>query len=83
MAFIDPDNRTSNNPYFLGIKDETGYYFFYETQQITTLDYEFLSTIDVKSGLYVVYADNCLLSKTFMEKSNIIFKKIPRDISRL
>ena len=83
MAFMDPDNRTSNNPYFLGIKDETGYYFFYETQQVTTLDYEFLSTIDVKSGLYVVYADNCLLSKTFMEKSNIIFKKIPRDISRL
>jgi len=83
VAFIDPDNKTSNNPYFLGIKDETGYYFYFETQQITTLDYDFLSTIDVKSGQYVVYADNCLLSKTFMEKSNIIFKKIPRDISRL
>ncbi|MGV8830228.1 MAG: hypothetical protein ACWA6U_18125 [Breznakibacter sp.] len=30
----------------------------------------------------VIYADNCLLTKDFMTKHNIIFKKIPRDITR-
>jgi adenine-specific DNA-methyltransferase len=71
------------NPYFLGIKEDTGYYFYYEPQQVTTLDYDFLGTISLKAEQYVVYADNCLLSKTFLQNNNIIFKKIPRDISRL
>ncbi|MCX6268993.1 MAG: site-specific DNA-methyltransferase [Bacteroidetes bacterium] len=71
------------NPYFLGIKEDTGYYFYYEPQQVTTLDYDFLGTIYLKAEQYVVYADNCLLSKTFLQNNNIIFKKIPRDISRL
>ena len=71
------------NPYFLGIKEDTGYYFYYEPQQVTTLDYDFLSTICLKAEQYVIYADNCLLSKTFLQNNNIIFKKIPRDISRL
>ena len=71
------------NPYFLGIKEDTGYYFYYEPQQVTTLDYDFLGTIYIKAEQYVVYADNCLLSKTFLQNNNIIFKKIPRDISRL
>lgn len=71
------------NPYFLGIKEDTGYYFFYEPQQVTTLDYDFLGTISLKAEQYVVYADNCLLSKTFLQNNNIIFKKIPRDVARL
>jgi len=71
------------NTYFLGIKEDTGYYFYYEPQQITTLDYNFLGTIYLKAEQYVIYADNCLLSKTFMQNNNILFKKIPRDISRL
>ncbi len=71
------------NPYFLGIKEDTGYYFYYELQQVTTLDYDFLGTICLKAEQYVIYADNCLLSKTFLQNNNIIFKKIPRDISRL
>ena len=71
------------NPHYLGTKDDTGYYFFYNPQQVTTLDYDFLGTIYVRSEQYVIYADNCLLSKTFMQNNNITFKKIPRDISRL
>lgn len=71
------------NPYFLGIREDTGYYFYYEPQQVTTLDYDFLGTIYLKAEQYVIYADNCLLSKTFMQNNNITFKKIPRDISRL
>ncbi len=43
-------------------------------------------TIDGKSKTkaeqYVIYADNCLLTKDFMTKHNIIFKKTPRDITR-
>ena len=43
----------------------------------------FLENIqETKAEAYVVYADNCLLTKDFMTKHNIIFKKIPRDITR-
>jgi adenine-specific DNA-methyltransferase len=68
--------------YFLGKKDGTAYYFIYEKDSLTTLDYDLLSSIKSKAGQYVIYADNCLLPKDFMMKSNIIFKKIPRDITR-
>jgi adenine-specific DNA-methyltransferase len=30
----------------------------------------------------VNYADRCLLTKPFMVKHGLVFKKIPRDISR-
>lgn len=72
----------SDNEYFLGSKDRTVYYFVYDKNALTTLDYDLLSTIKTKGEQYVIYADNCLLSKEFMAKNNIIFKKIPRDISR-
>lgn len=68
--------------HLLGTKDETGYYFFYEKESITTLNHTFLATIKQKADQYVIYADNCLLSKEFLQSRNIIFKKIPRDISR-
>ncbi|WP_421977584.1 site-specific DNA-methyltransferase [Roseivirga seohaensis] len=71
-----------DEPHYLGNKDQTAYYFFYEPQQVTTLDYDFLATIKTKAEQYVIYADNCLLSKAYMSEHNIIFKKIPRDISR-
>jgi len=73
---------STDNEYFLGSKDRTIYYFVYEKNALTTLDYDLLSTIKTKGEQYVIYADNCLLSKEFMAKNNIIFKKIPRDISR-
>ena len=82
-AFNPLTEDQPRNPYFLGIKEDTGYYFYYELQQVTTLDYDFLGTICLKAEQYVIYADNCLLSKTFLQNNNIIFKKIPRDISRL
>jgi len=82
-AFTPLTVEQQRNPYYLGNKEDTGYYFYYEPQQVTTLDYDFLSTIYIQSEQYVIYADNCLLSKTFMQNNNITFKKIPRDISRL
>ncbi len=71
-----------DSSYYLGIKDQTTYYFIYESNEITTLDHDFLSTINVRAEQYVIYADNCLLSKEIMVRHNIIFKKIPRDITR-
>lgn len=68
--------------YFLGKKDDTAYYFIYEKDRLTTLDYDGLEFIKTKGEQYIIYADNCLLPKAFMAKKNILFKKIPRDITR-
>ena len=40
-----------DNPYYLGQHNDTGYYFYYEPQRITVLDYDFLSTITEKKRL--------------------------------
>lgn len=77
-SYINP----SKEAYFLGKKDDSVYYFIYEKTQPTTLDYDALALIKTKGEQYVIYADNCLLPKEFMAKQNIIFKKIPRDITR-
>jgi adenine-specific DNA-methyltransferase len=71
-----------DNKYFLGNYNDTAYYFYYEPTQITTIDHSFLSSMKTKAEQYVIYADNCLLTKEFMTKYHIIFKKIPRDITR-
>ena len=74
--------ETKKEDYFLGKKDDSAYYFIYEKNKLTTLDYDALELIKTKGEQYVIYADNCLLPKNFMAKNNIIFKKIPRDITR-
>jgi len=80
-AFAQPEVKTET-PYFLGKKEGTAYYFIYEKESLTTLDYDTLSIIKTRAGQYVIYADNCLLPKDFMMKKNIVFKKIPRDVTR-
>lgn len=79
-----PLSKTNDkdNPYYLNSHNNTAYYFFYHKTQITTLNHDFLAQITTKAGQYIIYADNCLLTKAFMTKHNIVFKKIPRDISR-
>ena len=68
---------------FLGIYNDTGYYFIYEKDNLTTLDYESLAQyVQQKAERYIIYADNCLLPETFMREKSIEFKKIPRDITR-
>jgi adenine-specific DNA-methyltransferase len=66
----------------LGKHLDTGYYFNYEAEAVTTLDHTFLASMKTKAEQYVIYADTCLLNKAFMVKHHIIFKKIPRDITR-
>jgi adenine-specific DNA-methyltransferase len=77
-SFTEPNAEN----YFLGKKDESAYYFIYEKDRLTTLDYDALELIKTKGEQYIIYADNCLLPKDFMAKKNIMFKKIPRDITR-
>ncbi len=72
-----------DNPYYLGKHNSTGYYFYYEPQRVTVLDYAFLSTITEKADGTVIYADRCSISEDKLAKMGITFKKIPRDISRL
>ncbi len=70
------------NPSYLGMHERTAYYFVYEAKALTTLDHELLGTLPTKGERTVIYADNCLLPKKFLEQHGIVFKKIPRDISR-
>jgi len=74
--------QESDHLYLLGSKDGAGYYFYYEPDSLTTLDHDFLGSITQPAATYIIYADNCLLSKSFMQQRGIIFKKIPRDIAR-
>lgn len=71
------------NLYYLGKHNDTGYYFYYEPQRITVLDYAFLATITEKTGGTVIYADRCSIDDGKLSQMGIVFKKIPRDISRL
>lgn len=76
------ENESIDNPYFLSVYQNTAYYFYYKPDDTTTLDHKFLATIKNKAELYLIYADNCLLTKSFLDQHHIIFKKIPRDITR-
>ena len=77
-----PNFDIEKSSYFLGKKDQTAYYFIYEKEALTSLNYEILAQIKTSAEQFLIYADNCLLGKDFMAQNNIIFKKIPRDITR-
>ena len=72
-----------NDPYLLGVADGTAYYFCYEKGSAVKLNRALLRKLKTKAERYVVYADICLLDDSELEKYNITFKKIPRDIARL
>jgi len=74
--------RTKKDKYLLDTYINTGYYFYYEKDNLTVLSVDNLNIVTQKAEQYVIYADVCLLDKEFMLKNNIIFKKIPRDIKR-
>ena len=88
----EEDRRSPDNPhtpYLLGLNRDFGWIFYYEPHQVTSLDLEFLGGLRFggdtgapKPPNTVIYADRCLLPKEFLAKHGIIFKKIPRDISR-
>ena len=78
-----PAEQPTDEPYFMGLCRNTAYYFYYERERVTTLDYAFLATIQTKAEGYTIYADLCAIPQETLRKHNITFKKIPRDIARL
>lgn len=78
---IEPDK--ADEPYYMGIHLDSAYYFYYERDSLTALSRDFLGSIKTKAGRYTIYADQCTLSQTELERWHITFKKIPRDISKL
>jgi adenine-specific DNA-methyltransferase len=84
------ETRTKWNPtsqvtdsYHLGTLEDSAYYFIFEKEELTTLDFETITQwITQPAAQYIVYADNCLLPEVMMQQHKIIFKKIPRDITR-
>jgi adenine-specific DNA-methyltransferase len=77
------DSKITDNPYYLGTNEITDYYFYYDIDKVTNLNYDFLSSINKKNEIYVIYADKCTISDRDLDRLNIVFKKIPRDISKL
>lgn len=78
-----PICEEADNKYYLGRNKDTAYYFYYEKNEVTTLDHVFLATVGEKADGYIIYADLCTLSESELKEYNITFKKIPRDIARL
>ena len=74
--------RSENNRYLLDNYNDTGYYFYYEKDQMTTFCLDTLNIITERAEQYVVYADKCLIDEKDLAAKNIVFKKIPRDIKR-
>lgn len=74
---------TPGHPYLLGTNNGTAYYFYYEPNSVTVLDYAFLATITDKAEGFIIYADRCALAEDRLAELGIVFKKIPRDITRL
>ena len=72
-----------NDPYLLGVVGGAAYYFCYEKGSTVKLNRALLRKLKTKAERYVIYADICLLDDSELEKYNITFKKIPRDIARL
>lgn len=78
-----PSITDADNPYYLGKNNDTAYYFLYQKEHVTTLDAGFLSTVKTSAEEYIIYADQCSFSAEELKKYNIVFKKIPRDITKL
>lgn len=74
---------SGKNPYYLGGSRGTDYYFYYEREHLTTLNYQFLATIKERAESYLIYADLCTIPDEELKQYNITFKKIPRDIAKL
>ncbi|MBQ8693456.1 MAG: hypothetical protein IJ520_09970, partial [Synergistaceae bacterium] len=75
--------KQQEHKYYLGEHDGTAIYFYYEPEQVTCLDFEFLSKyIFARAERYIIYANTCALGDEFMRKYFIEFKKIPSDIMK-
>jgi adenine-specific DNA-methyltransferase len=83
VASVNSNGVNGADPYLLGVADGAAYYFCYERGATVKLNRALLRKLKTKAERYVVYADICLLDDSELEKYNIAFKKIPRDIAQL
>ena len=63
IYFTETKQRADNKaeePHYLGTFIDTAYYFYYDKENVTTLDRDFLHTIKTKAAHYVIYADKCI-----------------------
>ncbi|MBQ7824130.1 MAG: site-specific DNA-methyltransferase [Bacteroidaceae bacterium] len=74
--------RTEAAKYLLDTYNNTGYYFYYERDRMTTLSIDTLHIVTERAEQYVIYADVCTVPPQVLAAQNITFKKIPRDIKR-
>ena len=76
--YVDPEYAASfrHNALFIGHNVRGA------VQAGRNLDDSFLRTLKTKAEQYIIYADNCVLDNSLMQKYHITFKKIPRDITR-
>lgn len=74
--------RIEEEKYLLDTYNETGYYFYYEKDCLTTLSIDTLGIVTERAEQYVIYADICTVPPQVLAARNITFKKIPRDIKR-
>jgi adenine-specific DNA-methyltransferase len=75
--------RSEEYPYWLDDYHGTGYYFYYEPNQMTTLSRETLYILKgrMENGI-VVYADICEFAEEELQAMGITFRQIPRDIRK-
>ena len=74
---------SGNNSAYLGEFNGTGIYFHYEKGNLTTLDDEFLRSIEIQAENYLIYSDECKYNDEKLGEYRITFKKIPRDIKKI
>ena len=63
--------------------NRVGLFFVWDDARATTLDLALLNQLVKQPGRYLIYADQCALGEDFMRRHGIVYKKIPRDITRL
>ncbi len=66
-----------DNPYYLGQHNDTDYYFYYEPQTVTVLDYAFSPPFSEKASGTVIYADLCSIGEDKLAQMGITYKKTP------
>lgn len=78
---------TQDNPYSphaLGLSPDTAWVFNYDPSAPTCLNLAYLSSLafgQKKPPTAIIYADRCFLTKEFMQRHGLVFKKIPRDVT--
>lgn len=76
-------DRTDEHPYLMGEIGGVAYYFAWEPDSETTLDYELLAQLPVRGETTVIYADRCVLDDGALNAMNVRYKQIPREIARM